>query len=171
MIQISLDELHGLIVQALVQSRTSPVNARAVARGLCAAEADGHPAHGASRAPFYADQARSGKVDGMATPLVDRPAPAVVRVDARNGFAYPAVAAGIERVRELVGTAGMAAVSVANSHHLGMVGYHIEPLADAASWPWRSEPRRASRRGAAPRRCSGPIPSPWPPRASTILRS
>ena len=130
MIQIPLDELHDLIVQALVQSRTSPVNAQAVARALCAAEADGHPAHGASRAPFYADQARSGKVDGMAAPLVDQPAAAVVRVDARHGFAYPAVAAGIERVSELVVTAGMAAVSVANSHHLGMVGYHIEPLAE-----------------------------------------
>jgi (2R)-3-sulfolactate dehydrogenase (NADP+) len=130
MIQISLNELHDLIVQALVRSRTSPVNAEAVARALCAAEADGHPAHGASRAPFYADQARSGKVDGMATPLVDRSAPAVLRVDARNGFAYPAVAAGIERVHDVVAAAGMAAVSVANSHHLGIVGYHIEPLAE-----------------------------------------
>ena len=105
------------------------MNAQAVARALCAAEADGHPAHGASRAPFYADQARSGKVDGMATPLVDRPAPAVVRVDARHGFAYPAVAAGLERAGEVAATAGVAAVSVANSHHLGMVAYHIEPLA------------------------------------------
>jgi len=130
MIQISLAELHELIVQGLVQSRTSQVNAEAVARALCAAEADGHPAHGASRAPFYADQARSGKVDGMVTPLVDRPTPSVVRVDARNGFAYPAVAAGIAGVLELVDAAGVAAVSVTNSHHLGMVGYHIEPLAE-----------------------------------------
>jgi (2R)-3-sulfolactate dehydrogenase (NADP+) len=130
MIQISLDELHDLIVEALVQSRTSPVNAKAVARALCAAEADGHPAHGASRAPFYADQARSGKVDGMVTPLVERSAPGVLRVDARCGFAYPAVAAGMERVHDLVAAAGVAAVSVANSHHLGMVGYHIEPLAE-----------------------------------------
>jgi (2R)-3-sulfolactate dehydrogenase (NADP+) len=130
LIQISLDALHDLIVQALVRSRTSSVNAQAVARALCAAEADGHPAHGASRAPFYAKQARSGKVDGMATPLVDRPADAVVSVDARNGFAYAAVAAGLERVCEFVPTAGVAAVAVANSHHLGMVGYHIEPLAE-----------------------------------------
>jgi (2R)-3-sulfolactate dehydrogenase (NADP+) len=53
-----------------------------------------------------------------------------LRVDARNGFAYPAVAAGIEHVHDVVATSGMAAVAVANSHHLGMVGYHIEPLAE-----------------------------------------
>jgi (2R)-3-sulfolactate dehydrogenase (NADP+) len=129
MIQISLDALHDLIVQALVRSRTSPPNAEAVARALCAAEADGHPAHGASRVSFYADQARSGKVDGMATPLVERPAPAVVRVDARNGFAYPAVAAGVEQLGACVAASGVAALTITNSHHLGIVGYHIEPLA------------------------------------------
>jgi (2R)-3-sulfolactate dehydrogenase (NADP+) len=50
-------------------------------------------------------------------------------VDARDGFAFPAIAAGLARAEELVKSAGVVAVGVTNSHHSGVVGYHVEPLA------------------------------------------
>jgi (2R)-3-sulfolactate dehydrogenase (NADP+) len=50
-------------------------------------------------------------------------------VDARDGFAFPAIAAGLARAEDLVKSAGVVAVGVTNSHHAGVVGYHVEPLA------------------------------------------
>ena len=66
--RLTLDEAVALAYEALVASRTSPANARATARALVAAEADGQAGHGLSRVPSYALQARTGKVDGHATP-------------------------------------------------------------------------------------------------------
>ena len=66
-----------------------------VSRALTAAEADGIPSHGLNRLPGYADQVINGKLDGKAVPEIMRTAPGAVRVDARNGFAYPAILAGL----------------------------------------------------------------------------
>ena len=90
-----LDELKDLAVKVFVASKVSPENAAIVADALVAAEADGLASHGMQRVSYYADQAISGKVDGMATPALTQPADAVVRVDAKDGFAYPAIALAI----------------------------------------------------------------------------
>ena len=47
--------------------------------------------HGASRVPSYAGQARSGKVDGHAVPEAIRLTQSAAIIDARDGFAYPAI--------------------------------------------------------------------------------
>jgi (2R)-3-sulfolactate dehydrogenase (NADP+) len=51
-------------------------------------------------------------------------------VDAKDGFAYPAIAAGLNRATAMVESTGTVAVGVGNSHHFGVAGYHIEPLAE-----------------------------------------
>ncbi|MDP7504677.1 MAG: Ldh family oxidoreductase, partial [Nitrospinota bacterium] len=53
-----------------------------------------------------------------------------LRVDARSGFAYPAISAAIEGLAECAPETGIAAASVTNSHHFGIGGYHAERLAD-----------------------------------------
>jgi (2R)-3-sulfolactate dehydrogenase (NADP+) len=126
---MSLSELKDLAVRVLVASRTSPANAAAVAEALAAAEADGIASHGIARLPAYADQALSGKVDGFARPEAVAEAPAVVRVDARFGFAFPAIRLGLERAAALVERTGVVAVGVANSHHFGVAGHPVERLA------------------------------------------
>ncbi|MBT3768107.1 MAG: Ldh family oxidoreductase, partial [Rhodospirillales bacterium] len=65
---LSLEELHEIGVKIFTQSNTSPEVAEIVAGALTAAQADGQAGHGASRIPSYADQAKSGKVDGHAVP-------------------------------------------------------------------------------------------------------
>ena len=128
---LSIDALRVLATEALAASRTSPANAACVAEALVAADADGIASHGVSRIPFYADQAISGKVDGHAEPRRWWPRPGVVGVDARGGFAYPAIRvaldAGLERARE----AGCVFAVVSNSHHAGAGGYHVERVAEA----------------------------------------
>ena len=72
---IGAGELEGLIASALIASRTAEANARSVARALAQAEIDGQKGHGLSRVPLYAEQARVGKVDGNATPIMRQTRP------------------------------------------------------------------------------------------------
>jgi (2R)-3-sulfolactate dehydrogenase (NADP+) len=128
-VTLSLDEARDLARAALVACKTSDAAASAVAQALVAAEADGLAGHGLSRVAAYADQAMSGKVDGFAVPAVSRPRPGAVLVDARTGFAFPALAAAVDAVAEIAPVQGVVAAAVANSHHFGVAGHHVEAVA------------------------------------------
>lgn len=127
---VSMDELLALATDALVAANTLPENAAIVAEALVAADAEGLSGHGVSRVAFYADQALSGKVDGRATPVARVTASGAVYVDARDGFAFPAIRLGLDRALALVGDAGTVSVAITNSHHSGASGYHVEHIAN-----------------------------------------
>lgn len=128
---VSAPALTDLTVRVLTNSNTSEDNAWAVADALVAAELDGLASHGVSRLPAYADQARSGKVDGQAVADVRVVAPSAVRVDARTGFAFPAIRRGLDSGLQCARDTGVAAVAVMNSHHFGVAGHHVERMANA----------------------------------------
>ena len=87
---------------------------------MVAAEADGLKGHGLTRVPSYAAQARIGKVDGLAVPAIERPRPGAAMIDARNGFAYPALDAAIALLPEMARATGIAGAA------------NIDPLTAAA---------------------------------------
>jgi len=124
--RITLTDAHRLAMRALIAAGTRAESADDVARALVAAEADGQIGHGLSRVPAYADQVRAGKVRGDATPVVEERGPTALRVDAADGFAYPAIARGLPRLGGMARAAGVAGMAVTNSHHFGMAGYHVE---------------------------------------------
>ena len=126
---LSLDELRQLARNILVAHNTSDTNATQVAEAITRAEADGQKGHGASRIPSYAAQSRTGKVDGQAEPAVERILDAALLIDARSGFAYPALNAAIEGLSDLAPRSGIAAAAIANSHHSGVAGHQVEALA------------------------------------------
>lgn len=127
----SLGDAENLVVRILGACRTSQPNARSVARALVLAEADGQGGHGLSRVASYAAQARSGKVDGYATPTCRRMAPSALVVDAAHGFAYPALDLAIAELATLARGQGIAIAGVRRSHHCGALGLVVERLADA----------------------------------------
>ena len=129
--RIQLDELHTLIAKILVAHDTAGDNAVQVAKALVAAEADGRKGHGASRVPSYAAQARSGKVDGHATPEAIRLTESAAVIDARDGFAYPAIELAQRTLLDCLAASPLAAAVIRNSHHSGVIAHHIEPLARA----------------------------------------
>ncbi len=88
---LTLAEAESLVVRTLMRCRTDEANAASVARALVGAEAEGQKGHGLSRVPTYAAQARVGKVDGFAKPTLEWRRLAASVVDAKNGFAYPAL--------------------------------------------------------------------------------
>ncbi len=125
----SIEALH-LVENILVKHGTTPENAHSVANALVAAEMDGQRGHGLSRVPSYAAQSASGKVDGKAEPVVNAQKGASVRIDAANGFAYPAFDLAIAELRRLTAQSGVAVATVFRSHHFGQAGYHAERLAN-----------------------------------------
>ncbi|MFG1463257.1 Ldh family oxidoreductase [Xanthobacter sp. DSM 24535] len=127
---LSLDAARDLAVAALLASRTGEHNARVTAAALVAAEADGITSHGLARLPAYAQQAISGKIDGFAEPSLDWTGPSTLRVDAKTGFAFPAISLGLEAAEARARETGMVAVAVRASHHAGVMGHHVEWLAD-----------------------------------------
>jgi len=131
MATLSLAEAEDLVTQALVRNRTSEKNAQAVAKALVLAEADGIKSHGLIRLPLYAAQAKKQKVDGFATPSLERPRVGAIVIDAKNGFAYPAIDLAIGMLRGITPASGIAAAGIGRSHHCGAAGHHAERLAQA----------------------------------------
>lgn len=126
---LSLKQAEDLVVRVLTRNRTDETNARCVARALVAAEADGLKGHGLSRLPSYAAQAKAGKVNGFAKPVLTRPRPGLIAVDAAHGFAYPAIEATDAVLPDAARQQGVACASIRRSHHCGAAGHPVERLA------------------------------------------
>ncbi len=127
---LTLAQAEQLVVRTLMRCRTGAENAARVARALVACEADGLKGHGLSRLPSYAAQAKVGKVDGFATPAIDRPRPGLLAIDAAHGFAYPAIAAALSALPPIAREQGVAAAAIRRSHHCGAAGHPVEKLAE-----------------------------------------
>ena len=126
---LSLREAEAAVAARFVEAGASPANAASVAWALVTAEADGLKGHGLSRVPSYLAMVRAGKIDGRATPIASRPKPAVLAIDARHGFAYPAIDLAIAKLPEIAAEEGIAAAPIRRSSHCGAAGLHVERLA------------------------------------------
>ena len=129
-LQISEKEAWDLAFNALVNNNTSEDNAKEVADALISAEFDGQAGHGLSRIPSYVEQLTAGKVKGTEAPSIISSKGSVIRVDAKNGFAYPAISLALKEITTACKKFGIAAASITRSHHFGQAGRHVEILAD-----------------------------------------
>lgn len=127
-ITLSMEEARALAMAAMRGRGFAEPEAAATVEALLGAERDGLPSHGLSRLPFYLDQAATGKVVASAVPTLETDG-AVVRVDAHQGLAFRAVAMGVDTGIECAARLGMAAVSIARSHHFGVAGAPVEEAA------------------------------------------
>ncbi|KZL08476.1 (2R)-3-sulfolactate dehydrogenase (NADP(+)) [Pseudovibrio axinellae] len=128
-VNLSLNEARNLTLDALSANKTDPINARIVANALVDAEANGQAGHGLSRISSYCAQARTGKLDGFAKPTARQISSVVQSVDARYGFAYPAIELALPFLKEATTQNGLALSAIRHSHHFGQAGAHCERLA------------------------------------------
>jgi (2R)-3-sulfolactate dehydrogenase (NADP+) len=128
---LSLSALFDLVAARLIIDGAGQEAAASVARSVVAAEADDMTAIGLGYLPLYCSHLRVGKVDGHALPRLINSKPAVVQVDAGNGFAHPAIEFATPALLSAAKTLGMAAMSVTRSYSPGILGHVIEPLAEA----------------------------------------
>lgn len=129
-IRMTLEEVGKLSQAALAGSGASLANAASVARSTVLAERDGIRSHGLMYVPIYAEHISCGKVDGNAVPAVQRARYGSIRVDARSGFAHPAIDAGYKLLSEAAREYGVAAMTIHNSYNCGVLGHHAERLAN-----------------------------------------
>ena len=129
-VQISEEEAWDLAFNALVNHKTTEDNAKEVADALISAEFDGQSGHGLSRIPSYVEQLTSGKVNGNEAPSILSSKGSVIRIDANNGFAYPAISLALKEITSTCKKFGIAAASISRSHHFGQAGRHVEILAE-----------------------------------------
>lgn len=129
-ITLPLAAVEELVTAALVNSGASKPNAASTAAALVAAQVDGQAGHGLSRVAGYAAQLKSGKINGRAQPELNHSRAASIRIDARRGFAYPALDLAIGKLSTLTRDTGIAAAGIFNSHHIGQAGRTVERLAD-----------------------------------------
>lgn len=129
--KLSLEAIEDLAMRALVAAGTSEKNAHPLAVATAATEADGVSSHGLAYIPIYCEHVQCGKVDGQAEPLVTRPRPSVVKVDAATGFAHSAIDLGFAELIPSAKEQGIAVLAINNSYNCGILGYHTYRLAKA----------------------------------------
>lgn len=129
-ISLTLEQVEELAMSALQGAGASPENAASVARSTVKAERDGIRSHGLMYVPIYAEHVSCGKVDGRAVPSVEKARPGAIQVDARSGFAHPAIDAAWTLLVDASRSNGVAAMTIRNSYNCGVLGHHAERLAE-----------------------------------------
>ena len=129
MVTLTPKAARKLIAGALEGAGTAKENARYFTEAILDTELSGLEGHGFFWLQFYCAHVRSGKVDGKARPKVKKLSPVAFRVDARNGFAHPAIEKGFESLIPAARKNGIAAMAVHNSYNAATLGFHTGYLA------------------------------------------
>ncbi|WP_048437821.1 Ldh family oxidoreductase [Caenimonas sp. SL110] len=128
-VNLSEEALQQLVRRLLVANGVDGITADAVAGSIVAAERDGTLSHGLARLPGFVSSLESGWVTGSPEMIVTDQAPAVVRIDAANGFAQGALARGRDMGIAKARANGICAISIHDSHHFGSLWPDVEPFA------------------------------------------
>jgi (2R)-3-sulfolactate dehydrogenase (NADP+) len=130
-ITLNIADARALIWNALVGSGTSPENAGYFTDAILDTELSGLEGHGFYWLEYYCAHLRSGKVDGKAVPYVEQVSETSFRVNAKHGFAHPAIEAGFQCLIPAAQKHGVAAMGVYNSYNAATLGFHTGYLARA----------------------------------------
>jgi hydroxycarboxylate dehydrogenase B len=129
MVTIKLANLIDFVADVFVHADSSTEEARRIATYLATANLTGHDSHGVIRVPVYIRWKNMGSIVPNQTPEVVVDTPSLVVVDGKFGYGQTvtpqAVRIGIEKCKK----AGLAALALRNSGHLGRVGDWAEMAA------------------------------------------
>ncbi len=128
---ISLDEIEAKTKAALERHGAAPWVAAHVADAVRKAEAVGNKICGLYYLESYCAQLKTGRVKGDVEPVVTRPKPASVMVDAKFGFAQAAFARALPEALAAVKENGTSSLSVGHAHTCTSLGYFTEQIARA----------------------------------------
>jgi (2R)-3-sulfolactate dehydrogenase (NADP+) len=126
---LSPAKARSLIFKALTGAGTAKSNARYFTEAILDTELSGLEGHGFYWLQYYCRHVKSGKVDGHAKPKVRKLSPVAFRVDAKNGFAHPAIEQGFKKLVPAARKNGIAGMAVHNSYNAATLGFHTGYLA------------------------------------------
>jgi len=124
-------ELFQLANTALKRAGANDRMAEAAARHLVRAEEQGLPTHGMSRVPFYCGMLRRGRAVGAAEPKMKAERAGACLIDNGDGLPYVAAQWAVEEAIQRSRRNGIAFAGVTNSAHVGVLGIHLAPVAEA----------------------------------------
>ncbi|MEP0475932.1 Ldh family oxidoreductase [Nisaea sp.] len=127
--QIALNEIEATVAAALQRHGAVPWIAASVARAVRKAEAVGNRICGLYYLESYCRQLHSGRVKGDVEPVVSRPRPGAVVVDALFGFAQPAFERALPEAVAAARECGVASLAVGHAHTCTSLGYFTEQIA------------------------------------------
>lgn len=128
-VRISLDEVRALAEAVLSRHGLSEAHVQAVAATIVAGERDECASHGIYRLLVCAHTIKAGKVVLDAKPQVHDIAPALVKVDAKGGYAQLAFNMGKPVLAEKARQCGIAAMGINNCVHFAALWPEVEELA------------------------------------------
>jgi (2R)-3-sulfolactate dehydrogenase (NADP+) len=129
MVAVTLDEIEATTRAALRRHGAAGWVADCVADAVRKAESVGNRICGLYYLESYCTQLTTGRVKGDVEPLVSRPRPGVVEVDAKFGFAQPAFARGLPQAVKAARENGVASLAVGHAHTCTSLGYFTEQIA------------------------------------------
>ena len=127
---VQRDELVGLCRDALLRVGADPDHAQVLAEATAEAELLGNRAVGVAHLFDYLDGYGQGRITKDSRPVVRRPAPAVLDVDARDGLAQTAFVKVLDDLQKAARESGIAALWIRNSFTCGELGYYPRHLAE-----------------------------------------
>ncbi|MCM1011296.1 MULTISPECIES: Ldh family oxidoreductase [unclassified Brevibacterium] len=126
---IGFAALSTAIENRLIQAGASSEVSRILALNCASCERDGTLSHGVFRVRGYIDSLTRGWADGRAMPVVEEAGDSFIRVDGRNGFAQPALAAAKPAITAAIEGTGVAVVALRDSHHFSALWPDLEVFA------------------------------------------
>lgn len=127
---LSLEEIYQLGLDCLRRYGADEANAAALAETMTHAERDGSHSHGLFRLPAYVASLRSGKVRGDARPTLRQLTPALLKLDAHNGYAPLAHKTGLPALAAAAQENGVALLAITRVHHMAALWPEVEALAE-----------------------------------------
>jgi LDH2 family malate/lactate/ureidoglycolate dehydrogenase len=132
---LPIEALRQLVEAILLRAGFNAVQAGSLARVIVAGERDACKSHGIYRIEGILRTVKAGKVDPGASPRLlaqpgAAPGAAIVRVDARHGFANPAVEMGIPVLAERARRSGVAALVINDCTHFSALWAEAEAMTE-----------------------------------------
>jgi ureidoglycolate dehydrogenase (NAD+) len=121
--RFAADDLRGFCALVLERAGTRSSDAAVIADALVAADLRGVHSHGALRVGIYVDRLRAGSINPNAELAIVRDTGALVVADAQAGPGIAMAARAMDLAIARAKAHGIAAVSVRNSNHCGMLAY------------------------------------------------
>lgn len=129
-LKLTLDELHARVVAIMRCAGMNSVQAESLGRVISAGERDGCKSHGIYRIEGVLRTLKAGMVDGTALPVMKSDdGKAIIRVDAKRGFSFPAFELGLPLLVHRARRFGLAAMVVNDCTHFSALWPEVEAVA------------------------------------------
>jgi len=128
--RITIDDAVALARAALSACGANDETARVMATALVDAESRGLDGVGLAHLITYCEALQTGRIDGDAEPVIERPTPLIFTVDARRGVGHTAFERVVDDMTAAARTYGLSLFSQNGSFTNGALDWFVRRLAD-----------------------------------------